>query len=184
MLENDWEILQCNLGTFYHDDCMHAPGRYSALVLQTKRQGWTPRRSEQDSDRLASTPYSSSQRSSNTVAARVVDVDMGEATSGAVTEEEVAKVNLLTKGAPAYRMFDEGIPLYDGRTGNGTKGFQFGARDWESYETLPLYPYPEVEEGSLVTVVTTVTGFRGAGNSHHTVHFNALFAIVLGKVEL
>ncbi|KAK7022000.1 hypothetical protein VNI00_017102 [Paramarasmius palmivorus] len=182
MLENDWEIFQCNLGTFYNDGSMHAPGRNSALVFQTKRQGWAPRRSERDSDRLASTPYSSPSKQTTAAAARKGedDGDDGDSsTEGA--QRDISKVNVLVKGAPAYRMFDEGLPLYDGRTGPSSKGFLFGAKDWESYETLPLYPYPEVEEGTLVTVVFTVTGFRGTSNTHHTVHFNRLFAIVLGK---
>ncbi|KAK7032388.1 hypothetical protein VNI00_013136 [Paramarasmius palmivorus] len=175
-LENDWNILQCNFGSFFGDDQLHAPGRRNALVFQTKREGWVPK--QQDDDKYASTPYSSPSKGSSEVKAKK-----------AVEEEEeggddigIAGVNILRRGAPPYRSFDEGIPLYDGRTKVGTKGFKFEPADWERYTELPLYPYPEVELDSLVTVVFTLTGFRGMGNVHHTVHFNALFAIVLGKV--
>ena len=75
------------------------------------------------------------------------------------------------------------VPIYDGRTKPGQKGFRFEAADWENYTQLPVYPHPEVELSSLLTVVFTLTGFRGTTNVHHSVHFNALFAIVLGKVD-
>ncbi|EEB93343.1 hypothetical protein MPER_08011, partial [Moniliophthora perniciosa FA553] len=47
-LENDWEILQCNIGTFYNDEQLHAPGgRGDAIIFQTKRKGWTPKGKQQ-----------------------------------------------------------------------------------------------------------------------------------------
>ncbi|KAK7035548.1 hypothetical protein VNI00_011841 [Paramarasmius palmivorus] len=186
ILENDWTILQCNLGTFYNDDSMHAPGRSSALVFQTKRQGWIPRRNERSADKLAATPYSSPEKraSSSRKAGNGSGSDEELPSVEGGSTVDVATVNVMSNGPPPYRLFDEGIPLYDGQTGVGRKGFQFGPRDWDRYEKLPLYPYPEVEEGSLVTVVSTITGFRGSGSTHHTVHFNALFAIVLGKIDL
>ncbi|KAK7041965.1 hypothetical protein VNI00_008947 [Paramarasmius palmivorus] len=105
LLENDWEILQCNLGTFYNDDCMHAPGRYNALAFQTKRQGWNPRRNEKDSDKLASAPYSASKKSSVSGQSSA-DHTNGGNDSG--DTGDIAKINVLERGAPAYRMFDEG----------------------------------------------------------------------------
>ncbi|KAK7021064.1 hypothetical protein VNI00_017553 [Paramarasmius palmivorus] len=184
-MENDWEIFQCNLGTYFNDNQMHAPGRYSAVVFQTKRKGWTPRRNDRESDKLASTPYSSPAKGgSSSAAPSIARGDGAGSAAGDTDPRRIASVNVLVGGAPPYRLFDDGIPLYDGKTTPGTKGFQFGGRDWEKYHTLPTYPYPEVEEGSLVTVAFTITGFRGSTNSHHTVHFNALFAIVLGKVDM
>ncbi|KAK7023595.1 hypothetical protein VNI00_016634 [Paramarasmius palmivorus] len=182
-VENDWIIFQCNLGTYFNDNQMHAPGRYSAVVFQTKRQGWSARRNDRDSDKLASTPYSSPAKagSSSSSGPRREAERSG---ASKVASRGVAGVNVMVGGAPPYRLFDDGIPLYDGKTSVGTKGFQFGAQDWEKYHTLPAYPYPEVEEGSLVTVAFTITGFRGSTSTHHTVHFNALFAIVLGKVDM
>ncbi|KAK7037366.1 hypothetical protein VNI00_011116 [Paramarasmius palmivorus] len=174
-LENDWDILQCNFGTFFNDGELHAPGRRNTLVFQTKREGWTPKQFEDD--KFASTPYSSpTKKAAGSSASRPVE----DASLGGV---DVAKVNILQKGAPAYRQFDEGIPLYDGRTKVGSKGFKFEPADWEHYTDLPLYPFAEVEANSLTTVVFTLTGFRGSTNIHNTVHFNALFAIVLGKVD-
>ncbi|KAK7016389.1 hypothetical protein VNI00_018915 [Paramarasmius palmivorus] len=175
-LENDWDILQCNFGTFFNDAELHAPGRRNALVFQTKREGWTPK--QFDDDKFASTPYSSPVKGAS--GSNVVKRDEEVASTQDV---DVAKVNILQKGAPAYRHFDEGIPLYDGRTKVGSKGFKFEPADWDRYTELPLYPFPEVEANSLTTVVFTLTGFRGSTNIHNTVHFNALFAIVLGKLE-
>ncbi|KAK7049900.1 hypothetical protein VNI00_005330 [Paramarasmius palmivorus] len=173
-LENDWIIFQSNVGTYFNDDLLHAPGRRSALVFQTKRDGWIPRQNE--GDKLASAPYSKDQEEA--------DADGGEAgSSQKVDLVDVSNVNIVRHGVPAYRTFDEGIPLYDGRTKLGTQGFRFGPVDWEDYTNLPIYPRPEVDTGSLATVVFTLTGFRGSTNIHHTVHFNALFAIVLGKVD-
>ncbi|KAK7021861.1 hypothetical protein VNI00_017208 [Paramarasmius palmivorus] len=177
-LENDWPILQCNIGTFLNDAEMHAPGRNNALIFQTKRQGWTARTADREQDPLGSTPYGSPSKQGSS---RVSD----EATRCAAAEDvDIASVNVLTNGAPPYRTFEEGIPLYDGRTRPGVKGFRFGPDDWESYTDLPLYPYAEVEDQSLVTVVFTLAGFKIGSASCHTVHFNALFAIVLGKVKL
>ncbi|KAK7020638.1 hypothetical protein VNI00_017676 [Paramarasmius palmivorus] len=177
-LENDWLILQCNIGTFLNDDEMHAPGRNNALIFQTKRQGWTARSADREQDPLGSTPYTPSglQSSSSAVAASSVS---NEEEAG-----DVATVNILHKGAPPYRTFDEGVPVYDGRTKPGVKGFRFGPGDWDSYTELPAYPLAEVENQSLVTIVFTLSGFRIGNAAHYTVHFNALFAIVLGKVKL
>ncbi|KAK7019416.1 hypothetical protein VNI00_018071 [Paramarasmius palmivorus] len=173
-LENDWEILQSNIGSFFNDSQLHAPGRRSALVFQTKRQGWVKQSDrDKDSDSLAAAPYSAASKFSGARTPKTVPDSAVSVVSG----------NVLERGSPAYRSFDDGIPLYDGRTKPGTKGFQFGSRDWESYSELPSYPFPEVEENSLVTVAFTLTGFRGNSSVHHTVHFNALFAIVLGKVD-
>ncbi|KAK7027413.1 hypothetical protein VNI00_015249 [Paramarasmius palmivorus] len=176
-LENDWTVLQCNIGTFLNDAEMHAPGRNNALVFQTKRQGWVARAADKEQDPLGSTPYPSPAKpgSSKAVEENVLQDEEGP---------DVAMVNVLGKGAPPFRTFDEGIPLYDGRTRPGVKGFRFGPDDWESYTNLPLYPHAEVEDQSLVTVVFTLAGFKIGSALHHTVHFNALFAIVLGKVKL
>ncbi|KAK7019816.1 hypothetical protein VNI00_017905 [Paramarasmius palmivorus] len=127
---------------------------------------------DKDSDSLAAAPYSSISKSVSMRSQKVAE-----------SFEPVAAVNVLDRGAPAYRTFEDGIPLYDGRTKPGTKGFQFGSRDWEAYTKLPSYPFPEVEDNSLVTVAFTLTGFRGNNSTHHTVHFNGLFAIILGKVD-
>ncbi|KAK7037325.1 hypothetical protein VNI00_011316 [Paramarasmius palmivorus] len=177
-LENDWLVLQCNIGTFLNDTEMHAPGRNNALVFQTKRQGWVPRSTDRGQDPLGSTPYASPAKPGSS---KAQDVDM-ERLEG--DDADVVAVNVLDKGAPPYRTFDEGIPLYDGRTRPGVKGFRFGPDDWESYTSLPVYPQAEVEDQSLVTVVFTLAAFRIGNASCHTVHFNALFAIVLGKVKL
>ncbi|KAK7018722.1 hypothetical protein VNI00_018282 [Paramarasmius palmivorus] len=175
-LENDWDLLQCNVGTFFNDSQLHAPGRRSALIFQTKRQGWSPRQFDKDADKLASTPYSGPSKGPIGSGAALT-VDAGAAAAS------VSAVNVLENGAPPYRLFDDGVPLYDGRTRPGTRGFRFLPADWDCYTRLPLYPHPEVDDGSLVTVAFTLTGFRGTTSSHHTVHFNALFAIVLGKID-
>ncbi|KAK7027425.1 hypothetical protein VNI00_015261 [Paramarasmius palmivorus] len=176
-IENDWAVFQANVGTFFNDDKLHAPGRRSTLVFQTKCEGWSPRQFDKESDKLASTPYSSPSKDTKT---RAVDVP---GPSGDTKESDVALVNILRTGAPPYRLFEEGVPLYDGRTRPGVKGFRFEPADWDTYTELATYPHPEVEANSLVTVVFTLTGFRGTTSNHHTVHFNALFAIVLGKVD-
>ncbi|KAK7019646.1 hypothetical protein VNI00_018031 [Paramarasmius palmivorus] len=172
-LENDWDVFQCNVGSYFNDSQLHAPGRRSALIFQTKRQGWTPRQFDRDADRLASTPYSSPAKGNA--------VPVGD--TGGESSRADASANVLAGGAPPYRMFDDGVPLYDGRTRPGTKGFRFQPSDWDSYDRLPVYPFPEVEDDSLVSVAFTLTGFKGTNNAHHTVHFNALFAIVLGRIE-
>ncbi|KAK7049469.1 hypothetical protein VNI00_005500 [Paramarasmius palmivorus] len=181
-IENDWDILQCNIGTYFNDASMHAPGRNSALVFQTKRQGWSPRRSDADKgeDKLASTPYSSPSKGG---ASKGVSKEM-ESPSVGEEDVDVSSVNILESGVPPYRLFQEGIPVYDGRTRPGMKGFRFEPSDWEKYDLLPRYPFAEVEDRSLVTVVYTLTGFRIGQAQHHTIHFNALFAIVLGKVDV
>ncbi|KAK7024527.1 hypothetical protein VNI00_016202 [Paramarasmius palmivorus] len=186
-IENDWDIFQCNVGTVLNDSKMHAPGRNNGLVFQTKRQGWFPRAVDKGGDDLAPAPYSSKKDGSSsgqgvpsgsTSSAKgcADDEDAGD------TDVDVSSVNVLRKGCPPYRLFHEGVPLYDGRTRVGARGFRFEAEDWENYTALPVYPRSEVEDESLVTVVFTLTGFRGANNAHHTVHFNLLFAIVLGKL--
>ncbi|KAK7020669.1 hypothetical protein VNI00_017659 [Paramarasmius palmivorus] len=177
-IENDWVILQCNIGTFFNDLSLHAPGRNNALVFQTKRQGWSPRRSDQDkaNDKLASAPYNSPKKGSGSISTVVIP-------DSSDSDSDVAGINILESGPPPYRLFQEGIPLYDGRTRPGAKGFRFEPADWDKYNDFPLYPFPEVEDQSLVTVVYTLTGFRIGKAPHHTVHFNALFAIVLGRVD-
>ncbi|KAK7038677.1 hypothetical protein VNI00_010561 [Paramarasmius palmivorus] len=156
-IENDWKILQCNFGTFFNDDQMHAPGRKNSLVFQTKRDGWNPKTNE--GDKFASTPYSSpSKRSGDSKSAN-------NAAEGSSVDVDVSGINILRNGAPPYRLFDEGIPLYDGRTKVGTKGFKFEPADWESYTDLPVYPLPEVEANSFVTVAFTLTGFRVLGKT-------------------
>ncbi|KAK7033688.1 hypothetical protein VNI00_012688 [Paramarasmius palmivorus] len=182
-LENDWEIFQANLGSFFHDDFLHAPGRRSTLVFQTKREGWSPRQFDKEGDKLASTPYASPSKGARGKATASPSQAPESSDFKANDTASVADVNLLTGGSPPYRLFDEGVPLYDGRTKPGCKGFRFEPADWETYTKLPRYPHPEVESNSLVTVAFTLTGFKGTNNTHHTVHFNALFAIVLGKVD-
>ncbi|KAK7036595.1 hypothetical protein VNI00_011528 [Paramarasmius palmivorus] len=179
-IENDWVVFQANVGTYFNDDRLHAPGRRSLLVFQTKREGWSPRQFDRDNDKLASTPYSSPSKDTGSKARSGGQSSTAEQSNVGI---DIAKVNILERGAPPYRLFDEGIPIYDGRTKPGQKGFRFEAGDWENYTQLPVYPHPEVELSSLLTVVFTLTGFRGTTNVHHTVHFNALFAIVLGKVD-
>ncbi|KAK7044049.1 hypothetical protein VNI00_007764 [Paramarasmius palmivorus] len=102
-LENDWEILQCNVGTFFNDSQLHAPGRRSALVFQTKRQGWSPRQFDRDADKLASTPYSSPSKGGTSKAVGSLDAD-----GSLAPVADVAQVNILEAGAPPYRLFDEG----------------------------------------------------------------------------
>ncbi|KAK7020587.1 hypothetical protein VNI00_017716 [Paramarasmius palmivorus] len=181
-IENDWDILQCNMGSYFNDVSMHAPGRNSALVFQTKRQGWSPRKADQDKgeDKLASTPYALPVKGGTNKMTPKID----DPPSSGEEDIDVSCVNILESGVPPYRLFEEGIPLYDGRTRPGVKGFRFEPGDWEKYTLLPRYPFPEVEDRSLVTLVYTLTGFRIGKASHHTVHFNALFAIVLGKVDV
>ncbi|KAK7021326.1 hypothetical protein VNI00_017428 [Paramarasmius palmivorus] len=180
-IENDWEIMQGNIGTFFNDTLLHAPGRNGYIVFQTKRQGWTPRSSDRDYDRFASTPYSSPAKASSS--RRVVQGEHDTVFSVFPSSPDIASVNILRGGAPPYRSFDDGMPLYDGRSVTGRKGFRFEANDWENYSSLPRYPFAEVSENTLVSVVFTLTGFRGNGATHHTVHFNGLFAIVLGSID-
>ena len=57
---------------------------------------------DKESDKLASTPYSSPSKDTKT---RAVDVP---GPSGDTKESDVALVNILRTGAPPYRLFEEG----------------------------------------------------------------------------
>ncbi|KAK7054466.1 hypothetical protein VNI00_003664 [Paramarasmius palmivorus] len=170
--ENDWEIYQANIGTFYESELCHVPGRADALVFSSKKQSFPAQKAKPDTSAkpgtssLKSKPYSPVKGASSSSA------------------RKSKPTNVLHPRGPAYRLYDEGIPVFDGRSLPGTMGFKFDSESWQTYESLPRYPRSEVAINSLVTVAHTIHGFLGDKAKYHTVLLHTLFVIVLGEVPL
>ncbi|KAK7039286.1 hypothetical protein VNI00_010191 [Paramarasmius palmivorus] len=170
--ENDWDIYQSNIGTFFDSELCQVPGRADAVVFSTKKQNYPQQKAKNDS---APKPGTSSLKSKPYSPAK-------GASSSALRKSKPS--NVLHPRGPAFRLYDEGIPVYDGRSVPGTMGFKFDADAWQNYESLPRYPHSEVKLNSLVAVAHTIHGFLGDKATYHTVLLNALFVIVLGEVPL
>ncbi|KAK7040138.1 hypothetical protein VNI00_009944 [Paramarasmius palmivorus] len=168
--ENDWEIYQSNIGTFYDSEVCHVSGRPDALVFSTKKSTFPAAKvgkfddlPRADTSSLKSTSYSNKK---------------------CAAKKAAKPTNVMHPRGPAFRRFEEGIPVYDGRSLPGTMGFKFDAEGWQNYESLPRYPRAEIAHNSLVVVAHTIHGFRGDKVRYNTVLLHALFVIVLGDVAL
>ncbi|KAK7017938.1 hypothetical protein VNI00_018499 [Paramarasmius palmivorus] len=166
--EHDWDIMQSVVCAFFNNATVHAPGRASYLVFQTKKQGWT--------SPIPPAPASSSSSTFTSAPARPEDRVM--------SVDEVYSMSLARPNGPAYRYFEEGIPVYDGRTSEKGKGFCFTARDWENYTSLPRFPKSEIPQNTFAIIAFTISGFPRNNTPYHVVQFNAMFAIVLGEAKL
>ncbi|EEB88792.1 hypothetical protein MPER_13194 [Moniliophthora perniciosa FA553] len=58
---------------------------------------------------------------------------------------------------PAHCKFEDGVPVYDGRQKESTRGFRFTDSHWKSLSAFPLYPRKEVPEEALVTILCSVS---------------------------
>ncbi|KAK7020753.1 hypothetical protein VNI00_017608, partial [Paramarasmius palmivorus] len=154
VFEREFDILQSNICTKYSCPMVHVSGRNDALIFATKKAG---KGRPGMSTRAADSGFASTSKS----------------------PRKQKSENVLYPGGPAFRLFEEGIPVYDGRTFPGKLGFRFRPADWENYSEFPKYPHAEIPEKSLVTVVHTIHGFRGKDATYHTVLLQALFIIVL-----
>ncbi|KAK7017502.1 hypothetical protein VNI00_017684 [Paramarasmius palmivorus] len=159
--ENDFEILQTNIGDYFASDMLHTSCRKHALVFSTRKEPKVPKDEEPDDD----------------------DDDLRAKPRAKPSKVPIRRAlgSVFAPGAPACRMFDDGIPIYDGRTTPGSKGFTFTPAEWDNYMDLPVFPLSEVPRNSLVVVAHTIHGFVGklAPTKYHTLLLNPLFAIVL-----
>ncbi|KAL0577386.1 hypothetical protein V5O48_004603 [Marasmius crinis-equi] len=84
---------------------------------------------------------------------------------------------------PSALSYDSKVPLYDGRP-DGTKsnhGFLGNRTEaWDNLTTLPLYPHPELDIGTVVSVGFALSVYNVPDRADRHFHLNLLFAVVLG----
>ncbi|KAK7021317.1 hypothetical protein VNI00_017419 [Paramarasmius palmivorus] len=163
LLEQEFEYASAFICTMMNDDAVHCPIVRSALQLQSKRENFSP-----PAPRDPSGPSTESLNNfSNAKKKR---------------KNKRAESAPSTLPHPAFKLFAEEIPIYDGRPdpAKGNQGFRPSTNGWKALASMKRYP-GEIPDGSVVIPGFTISGpWRLKVNiAHPTAHFNLIFAIVL-----
>ncbi|KAL0566696.1 hypothetical protein V5O48_015310 [Marasmius crinis-equi] len=165
----EWELIQGALGAL-----IKCPTYHVRLIQENGAMSFGSKKRPDTSNGTASRRITDSSRGAGCA---LPPINPGAARSTTAPLPLVAMKKMV--------LYDEDIPVYDGRTSprNGASGFMFTDLDWKELETLPRFPLvdQELPEDALVTVGFTIISYDAIGNNmvYKGLNLNLLFIIVL-----